>query len=95
MRNVNWVAGVAPFRPIRAQVKIRYKAPAMPATVTADANGTAVVQFDTVVQGVAPGQGAVFYAGERCLGGRLIADHNRNHVAPIALSTENSAKSSA
>ena len=77
VRNVNWVAGEAPFRPIRAQVKIRYKAPALPATVTAGDNGTAVVQFDAYVQGVAPGQGAVFYDGERCLGGGLIARQTR------------------
>lgn len=72
VHRVNWIAGPAPHRPIRAQVKIRYKSPALPATVTAAPDGHATVLFDDPVFGVAPGQGAVFYDGDRCLGGGLI-----------------------
>lgn len=74
---VNWINGVAPTQPLRAQVKIRYKSPAYPATVTAQANDAVAVQFDDPVTGVAAGQGAVFYDGDRCLGGGLIATNDK------------------
>lgn len=71
--HVNWISGSVPTQPFRAQVKVRYKSIAHPATVTAQANDSAFVQFDDPVTGIAPGQGAVFYDGNRCLGGGLIA----------------------
>lgn len=73
-RNVNWVSGSAPTVPIRAQVKIRYKAKPVAATVTSLAETRARVDFDEPVFGMTAGQGAVFYDGEVCLGGGIIAD---------------------
>jgi tRNA-specific 2-thiouridylase len=74
VRQVNWLARVAPKQPIRAQVKIRYRALAIPAWVTPHPSGATHVAFDEPVLGATPGQGAVFYDGEVCLGGGLIAD---------------------
>jgi tRNA-specific 2-thiouridylase len=74
VRDVNWVAGESPGEAIRAQVKIRYKARPAEATVTPLAGERAMVLFDEPVAGSTAGQGAVFYQGDLCLGGGLIAD---------------------
>jgi len=89
-RQVNWIGG-APDGPITAAVKIRYKAAPLPATITPGPDGSAVVQFDAAADGVTPGQAAVFYDGDVCLGGGLITDelgtqpagsHSGEAVAP-------------
>lgn len=71
-RNVNWISGRPPQPLIRAQVKIRYKAKAVPATVMVAGPGRATVTFDEPVFGVTAGQGAIFYDGQQCLGGGII-----------------------
>jgi tRNA-specific 2-thiouridylase len=70
---VNWL-GARPDLPIRAQVKIRYKATPVQAVVIPTSADTAVAHFDDPVYGVTPGQAAVFFDGEVCLGGGLIAE---------------------
>ncbi len=69
---VNWVAGRAPTAPIRAAVKIRYKAAEEWATVTPLAINRVEVAFDRRLRDITPGQAAVFYDGEVCLGGGVI-----------------------
>lgn len=73
-RNVNWIpAKLAEQLPMRAAVKIRYRAAAQPATIfIADDNSVRVV-FDAPLRDITPGQAAVFYDGERCLGGGIIS----------------------
>jgi tRNA-specific 2-thiouridylase len=72
--DVQWVSGEGPLdgQALRVVVKIRYRAQAVPATVIMDGR-RARVRFDGPVQGVSPGQAAVFYQGEHCLGGGTIA----------------------
>ncbi|WP_442900265.1 aminomethyltransferase beta-barrel domain-containing protein [Geoalkalibacter sp.] len=45
----------------------------MPATISALPDGRAEVRFDAPQMGVTPGQAAVFYEGDRVLGGGWIA----------------------
>jgi tRNA-specific 2-thiouridylase len=53
-------------------VKIRYADPGTPARVTPEAAGGAAVEFARPVRAITPGQAAVFYSGERLLGGGWI-----------------------
>ena len=70
---VNWVSGIPPVNPFRAEVKIRYKARPAPATVTPLAEDRIAVEFDNPLRDITPGQGAVVYDGDICLGGGIIA----------------------
>lgn len=71
-KRVNWISGQAPQEPFRAEVKIRYKAPPVPAWVEPLPDDRMRVQFDDPLRDIAPGQGAVVYQGEQCLGGGII-----------------------
>ncbi len=80
---VNWMADAPPPGPIAAEVKIRYKARPIPATVTPLDSGRVHVQFAEYVNGITAGQGAVFYQGDLCLGGGLIAETLTQSEAPL------------
>jgi tRNA-specific 2-thiouridylase len=69
---VSWVAGQPPAAPLRAHVKIRYRAAPAGATVTPLPGQRAEVVFDRPLRDITPGQAAVFYQGEVCLGGGAI-----------------------
>jgi tRNA-specific 2-thiouridylase len=71
-RRVNWISGRAPDAPLRAQVKIRYKAPPAWATLTPLPDARVQAAFDQRLRDITPGQAAVFYAGEVCLGSGII-----------------------
>ncbi len=72
-RQVNWIAGAPPERPFRAGVKIRYTARPAEGLVTPLGADGFRVQFDQPQYGITPGQAAVLYEGEVCLGGGIIA----------------------
>lgn len=70
---VHWIAGHPPKEAIQAQVKIRYKARDVDATVTPVGTDVVHIRFHERVRDVTPGQGAVFYQGDVCLGGGIFA----------------------
>jgi tRNA-specific 2-thiouridylase len=71
---VAWVSGEPPSEPVRADVQVRHRHAGAPATIEPLACGGADVVFDAPVAAVAPGQSAVFYAGDCVLGGGPIGE---------------------
>ena len=69
---VNWISGSAPDLPIRALVKIRYKAQPEWAQINFAAEGKICIVFDNVLRDITPGQAAVIYQDDICLGGGII-----------------------
>lgn len=69
----NWVSGAPPAAAFRAEVKIRYRSQPQMALVQPLDGGRARVDFDEPQPGITPGQAAVVYHGEICLGGGVIA----------------------
>ncbi|WP_201352594.1 tRNA 2-thiouridine(34) synthase MnmA [Hydrogenimonas urashimensis] len=59
-------------RSFSCQVKIRYRTKPIPCRVEVDENGRGVISLQEPVYGVASGQAAVFYEGEKLLGGGWI-----------------------
>jgi len=70
--NINWISGEPPSGPARLQVKIRYKALEAWGTLQPVDDGCTGVLFDQPQRGITPGQAAVFYEGDVCLGGGVI-----------------------
>jgi len=68
--NLLSVDGLA--EPVRAEAKVRYASPAAPATVWPLPDGRLRVEFDSPQRALSPGQSAVFYQGDRVLGGGII-----------------------
>jgi tRNA-specific 2-thiouridylase len=68
---INWL-WVAPNGPFSAEVKLRYRQPAQPATVTIQSDGGARIEFDSAQRAATPGQFAVLYQRGRCLGGAVL-----------------------
>ena len=60
--------------PLRASVKIRYRSTAHPATISRLDESRVRVEFDQPLRDITPGQAAVFYEGDKCLGGGIIKD---------------------
>ena len=69
---MNWVSGCPPASAIRTEVKIRYKAAPAWGTVMPLEGHRAEVVFEGKLRDITPGQAAVFYDGEVCLGGGII-----------------------
>lgn len=70
--NVNWMIDL-PKLPFEAACRIRYRHVEVPATIAPLADGSVEVTFRESQAGVTPGQAAVFYDGDRVLGGGWIS----------------------
>jgi tRNA-uridine 2-sulfurtransferase len=73
VRSVNWISGDAPAAPLEAMVKIRYRHQPAAALVEPLGASGARLRFREPQRAVTPGQAAVFYSGERVLGGGWIS----------------------
>jgi len=70
---LHWVNREQLQAPFKAVVKTRYRQEDIPCTITPSSDGTQFeVLFDAPVAAVTPGQSAVFYQQDVCLGGGII-----------------------
>ncbi|WP_287127744.1 tRNA 2-thiouridine(34) synthase MnmA [Candidatus Cyanaurora vandensis] len=71
VRQVNWVSIAAPSTPIACTAQIRYRAEPAPVTLIPHSEGI-TLEFAEPQFGITPGQAAVWYDGDRVLGGGII-----------------------
>ena len=73
----------------RVDVKFRYGSPPVPATILWNSKNSVNVSFETPVRALSPGQSAVFYQGDRVLGGGIIQTQKNPKAAtpPIVSSS--------
>lgn len=69
---VNWIALDGPSEAVRAEVRVRYRHTAAPATITASEGARAHIIFDEPQRAITPGQATVFYRGDEVVGGGWI-----------------------
>ncbi len=76
---LHWVAREKLTTPFACAVKTRYRQQDIPCRVTPQADGRIQVEFEQPVAAVTPGQSAVFYQGDVCLGGGIIEQRLADH----------------
>jgi len=69
---LHWISGTAPEAPLRCAAKTHYRQADQACRIVGIAGDRCTVEFDLPQRAVTPGQYAVFYAGEECLGGGII-----------------------
>jgi len=69
---VNWIALDNVSGPVRADVRVRYRHTAAPATITPLPLQRARIVFDEPQRAITPGQATVFYRGDEVVGGGWI-----------------------
>lgn len=72
VQRVNWVSIAEPEAPISVEAQVRYRTQPIAATLIPLADHRARLVFDEPQFGVTPGQAAVWYEGDRLLGGGII-----------------------
>lgn len=78
VQDLNWIAGKPPGSDFDCAVKVRYRQADQLCRVTVGADGTADVRFFSPQRAVTPGQYAVFYDKDLCLGGGVIVTRSRS-----------------
>jgi tRNA-uridine 2-sulfurtransferase len=71
-RDVRWLSIPRPEGRLRADVRIRYRASDAQASIELLPDDRVRVEFDSPQRAITPGQAAVFYDGDVCLGGGWI-----------------------
>lgn len=59
--------------PLPVSTMVRYKSPGTPSVAMPNKDNTMEIRFEANVQGIAPGQSAVFYEGDDLVGGGIIS----------------------
>ncbi|MEL6383294.1 MAG: tRNA 2-thiouridine(34) synthase MnmA [Cyanobacteria bacterium J06626_18] len=92
VHRVNWVSVAPPTEPLDVTIQIRYRSPAVLATVIPMNSDKAVglaarvqVVFKEPQFGVTPGQAAVWYDGDKVLGGGIIEPLSTEQRVEVAL----------
>jgi tRNA-specific 2-thiouridylase len=73
-----------PDRPFECMVKTRYRQADLPCSVLPKPDGRAQVRLGAPASAVTPGQYAVLYQGDLCLGGGVIARRFNSRLTPAA-----------
>jgi tRNA-specific 2-thiouridylase len=76
-----WIDGRPPAARFRCAVKTRYRQADQRCEVVVAGDGSCSVRTDDCQRAVTPGQSAVFYDGDACLGGAVIARSRYNSKA--------------
>ena len=84
--DTSWVSGHPPAQPILA-AKTRYRQTDAPCQFQGHADGSFTLDFPQDQWAVTPGQSAVLYDGEVCLGGGVIAQAGPGRATSAAAST--------
>lgn len=71
--DINWIETEPPDKPVSVKTRIRYRHQEAESILTPHDRYTAKVCFSRTQYAITPGQGAVFYDGNRVLGGGWIA----------------------
>ena len=69
---VNWISLDQPIEPVRAEVRVRYRHLAAPASITPLPESRTRIKFDEPQRAISPGQATVFYRRDEVLGGGWI-----------------------
>ncbi len=73
-QQLHWVDRQPIAAPLRCTVKTRYRQTDIPCEIMPRGDDRIEVRFDAPVAAVTPGQSAVFYLGDVCLGGGIIEE---------------------
>jgi tRNA-uridine 2-sulfurtransferase len=71
LSTIHWI-DTAPELPLHCTAKTRYRQPDQDCLLQPEPNGGFRVEFSVPQRAITPGQSAVFYLGEHCLGGGVI-----------------------
>lgn len=79
---LDWVSGTRPAMHTPMKAKIRYRQAEEPCQIIAEQEGKILVEFAQTQTAIAPGQSVVFYDGDICFGGGVIAArfHQRDEI---------------
>ena len=72
--DMHWVAGKPPAAPLRCMAKTRYRQADQTCTLAPRADSRWEARFEHPQRAITPGQYAVFYMDDECLGGGVITD---------------------
>jgi tRNA-specific 2-thiouridylase len=74
---LHWVDRKGPQQSLKCAVKTRYRQQDIACQITPNNDGSLLVEFEEPQKAVTPGQSAVFYQNEICLGGGIIENYIR------------------